>query len=74
MKTNRLGLYETDAGDQHEVLELVHQIQPKTPVSSGMRQQPLDAAKEYKTSSGIDLNKVGNDFAMLDGTIMKLAK
>ncbi|HCH5484513.1 TPA: hypothetical protein NKZ32_003510 [Vibrio parahaemolyticus] len=63
MKTNILGLYETSDGKVYEVVEYIEQI-PFRDLKSGQYTY-RDGEKDYKTTCGVDINKVGENFMTL---------
>lgn len=68
MKTNILGLYETSNGKVYEVVEYIEQTSSLN-LKSGQSTH-CDGFRDYKTTCGLDLNKVGENFMTLSNDLL----
>lgn len=72
MNSTNLGLYIDTRGNHHEVLEFVKGGGEFRTLHNG-KSVHTDGFKDYKTSTGIELNRVGDQFKTLDGETLSKA-
>ena len=66
MKRREIGFYKDASGNQYQVIELTEQIKS----SDFHDTQTIDGLKMYETSCGLTLNKSGENFKTIQGSIL----
>ncbi|EIY4765760.1 hypothetical protein ATY35_05475 [Vibrio cidicii] len=68
MKTTNLGLFVDTQGNHHTVIMCIEQ-HAFTPMRGG-KTIYRDGHKDFKTTTGIELNRIGDKFQTLDGNVL----